>query len=192
MTGEAQRRAVFLDRDGVINRAVVRDGKPYPPDSVADLEILAGAREALVALRAAGFVNVVVTNQPDVATGTQRREVVEAMHARLVRELALDAVKVCYHVAADGCACRKPKPGMLLEAAAEHGIDLAASYVVGDRWRDIAAGQAAGCRTAFFIDYGYREQRPVQPFVAAESLAAAARLILADVPATQKPTGVPS
>ncbi len=183
---------MFLDRDGVINRAVVRDGKPYPPDSVADLEVLPGVRESLAALRAAGFVNVVVTNQPDVATGTQRREVVEAMHARLVRELALDAVKVCYHVAADDCACRKPKPGMLLEAAAEHGIDLAASYVVGDRWRDIAAGQAAGCRTAFFIDYGYREERPVQPFVAAESLAAAARLILADAPATRKPTGVPS
>lgn len=192
MTGEAQRRAVFLDRDGVINRAAVRDGKPFPPDGVAELEILPGVPEALAALRAAGFVNVVVTNQPDVATGKQLREVVEAMHARLVAELAIDAVKVCYHVAADGCACRKPKPGMLLEAAALHGVDLRASYLVGDRWRDVAAGQAAGCRTAFFIDYGYREQRPIQPFVAAESLAAAARLILVDVPSNTKTTGVPS
>ncbi len=182
MKGEAQRRAVFLDRDGVINRAVVRDGKPYPPASLAGLEILPGVPQALAALRAAGFLNVVVTNQPDVATGEQRRAVVEAMHARLARELALDAIKVCYHVAADGCACRKPKPGMLLEAAAEQGIALGASYLVGDRWRDIAAAQAAGCRAAFFIDYGYREERPAPPFVAAESLAAAARTILADAP----------
>jgi D-glycero-D-manno-heptose 1,7-bisphosphate phosphatase len=192
VTGEAQRRAVFLDRDGVINRAVVRDGKPYPPDSVAELEILPGVPEALAALRAAGFLNVVVTNQPDVATGKQRREVVEAMHARLARELAVDAFKVCYHGSADGCACRKPRPGMLLEAAADHGIDLASSYLVGDRWRDVAAGQAAGCRAAYFIDYGYREQQPVQPFLAADSLAAAARCILADVPSINRPTGVPS
>lgn len=190
MTAEAQRRAVFLDRDGVINRAVVRDGKPYPPDSVAELEILPGVPQALAALRAAGFLNVVVTNQPDVATGKQRREVVEAMHARLARELAVDAIKVCYHAAADGCACRKPKPGMLLEAASDHGIDLATSYLVGDRWRDVAAGQAAGCRAAYFIDYGYREQQPAQPFVAVESLAAAARGILADFPSIKKPTGV--
>jgi D-glycero-D-manno-heptose 1,7-bisphosphate phosphatase len=190
VTGEAQRRAVFLDRDGVINRAVVRDGKPYPPDSVAELEILPGVPQALAALRAAGFLNVVVTNQPDVATGKQRREVVEAMHARLARELAVDAIKVCYHTAADGCACRKPKPGMLLETAADHGIDLASSYLVGDRWRDIAAGQAAGCRAAYFIDYGYREQQPAQPFLPAESLAAAVRRILADVPSTKKSTGV--
>lgn len=192
MTAEAQRRAVFLDRDGVINRAVVRDGKPYPPDGVAELEILPGVPEALAALRAAGFLNVVVTNQPDVATGKQRREVVEAMHARLARQLAVDAIKVCYHVAADGCACRKPKPGMLLEAAADHGIDLASSYLVGDRWRDVAAGQAAGCRAAYFIDYGYQEQQPAQPFVAVESLAAAARDILADFPSIKKPTGVTS
>ena len=192
MTGEAQRRAVFLDRDGVINRAVVRDGRPYPPDSLAELEVLPGVPDALAALRAAGFLNIVVTNQPDVATGKQRREVVEAMHARLARDLALDAVKVCYHVSADACACRKPKPGLLLQAAAELGIDLAASYVVGDRWRDIAAGHAAGCRAAYFIDYGYREQQPTPPFVAAASLAAAVRSILTDFPSINKPTGVTS
>jgi D-glycero-D-manno-heptose 1,7-bisphosphate phosphatase len=181
---------VFLDRDGVINRAVVRDGKPYPPDTLAELEILPGVSEALAALRAAGFLNVVVTNQPDVATGRQRREVVEAMHARLARELALDGIMVCYHASADGCACRKPKPGMLLDAAVEHGIELGSSYMVGDRWRDVAAGQAAGCRAAFFIDYGYREQQPAQPFLPAGSLAAAARSILADIPSTNKSTGV--
>lgn len=171
------KRAVFLDRDGVINRAVVRGGKPYPPDSLSDLEILPGVPEALARLRAAGFLNVIVTNQPDVATGRQRREVVEAMHQFLLSHLPVDAVKVCYHVGADNCACRKPRPGMLLEAAGDLGIDLAASFMVGDRWRDVAAGQAAGCK-CFFLDYQYQENRPEKPYVAVKSLLEATGLIL--------------
>lgn len=171
------KRAVFLDRDGVINRAAVRDGKPYPPDSLNDLEILPGVPEALSRLRAAGFVNVIVTNQPDVATGKQRREVVEAIHEFLLSHLPLDAVKVCYHVDTDNCACRKPRPGMLLEAASELGIDLAASFMVGDRWRDVAAGQTAGCK-CFFLDCGYEEKRPGNPYVAVKSLSEAGDLIL--------------
>lgn len=172
-----RRRAVFLDRDGVINRAVIRGGKPYPPDSPTDLEILPGVPEALARLRAAGFVNVIVTNQPDVATGRQRREVVESIHEFLLSHLPVDRVKVCYHTEADNCDCRKPRPGMLLEAARELGIDLAASYMVGDRWRDVGAGQAAGCR-CFFVDCGYEEKRPENPYVAVKSLAEAGDLIL--------------
>lgn len=171
------RRAVFLDRDGVINRAVVREGRPYPPDSVAELQILPGVAEALQRLRDAGYLNIVVTNQPDVATGKQQREVVEAMHRQLRATLAIDAVEVCYHVDADGCACRKPKPGMILKAAEDSGIDLTASSLVGDRWRDVGAAQAAGCQT-YFIDYGYRDKRPEKPYVTVESLRAAADLIL--------------
>jgi D-glycero-D-manno-heptose 1,7-bisphosphate phosphatase len=171
------RPAVFLDRDGVINRGVVRDGRPHPPDALEDLEILPGVPEALARLRWAGYLTVVVTNQPDVATGKQRREVVDAMHAKLLSELPLDAVKVCFHVDADRCSCRKPQPGMLLEAARELDIDLGRSYMVGDRWRDIAAGQAAGCR-AFFIDYGYAEKSPEKPYVPVKSLVSAVDLIL--------------
>jgi D-glycero-D-manno-heptose 1,7-bisphosphate phosphatase len=171
------KRAVFLDRDGVVNKAIVRNGKPYPPESLEELQILAGVNEALARLRAAGFLNVIVTNQPDVATGKQRRETVEAMHAFLLSRLPVDAVKVCYHVDADNCACRKPRPGMLLEAARDLGIDLAASFLVGDRWRDVAAGQAAGCK-CFFLDGGYAEQRPEKPYVAVKSLAQAASLIV--------------
>ncbi len=171
------RRAVFLDRDGVLNRAVVRGGRPYPPDTPEALEVLPGVREALERLRAAGFLNVVVTNQPDVASGKQPRELVEAMHARLGAELAIDAFKVCYHVDADACACRKPKPGMLREAAGELDIDLASSYLVGDRWRDVEAGQAAGCEV-FFIDYAYEEKRPEKPYVAVRSLVDAADFII--------------
>jgi D-glycero-D-manno-heptose 1,7-bisphosphate phosphatase len=172
------RRAVFLDRDGVLNQSVVRDGRPYPPESVAEMRILPGVPESLAALREAGFLIVVATNQPDVATGKQSATVVEAMHARLRAELPLDDIKACYHVDADGCECRKPRPGMLLQAAREHDIDLSRSFMVGDRWRDVAAGQAAGCES-FFIDYGYREKRPDPPYIAVKSLAEAGARILA-------------
>ena len=176
-----KRRAVFLDRDGVLNRTFVRDGKPYAPQSLEDFEILPGVPEALGRLRAAGFLNVVVTNQPDVATGKQTREVVEAMHALLLKKLQVDAVKVCFHADTDACECRKPKPGMLLEAAGELGIDLQRSFMVGDRWRDVGAAQAAGCQ-AFFVDYQDREKRPEKPYVAVESLPDAAAIILRSAP----------
>ena len=171
------KRAVFLDRDGVINRSLVRDGKPYPPATLEEFELLPGVPEAIAALRAAGFVIVVATNQPDVATGKQRREVVEAMHDQLRRQLAIDAIRVCFHTDADRCTCRKPLPGMLTTAAAELGLVLGTSFMVGDRWRDIDAGRAAGCRTAF-IDYGYAEKRPEAPDIVVDSLAAASRWIL--------------
>jgi len=171
------RRAVFLDRDGVLNKAFVRGGKPYPPQTVAEVEILPGVPDALERLRKAGFLNVVVTNQPDVATGKQRREVVEQINALLQKKMPIDAIRVCFHDDAANCACRKPKPGMLLEAAQELGIDLKASFLVGDRWRDIEAGQAAGCK-GYFIDYGYSEKRPEKPYVAVKSLPDAAALIL--------------
>ena len=171
------KRAVFLDRDGVINRAVVRDGKPYPPAGIEDFELLPGVEGAAAALRAAGYLLVVVTNQPDVASGMQRREVVEAMHDQLRARGLCDDIRACYHTEADGCDCRKPKPGMLLEAAHELHIELPRSFMVGDRWRDVAAGKAAGC-TTYFIDYGYTEKRAEQPDAVVSSLADAARRIL--------------
>jgi D-glycero-D-manno-heptose 1,7-bisphosphate phosphatase len=158
---QVRRRAVFLDRDGVLNQAVVRNGKPHPPATVADLVVLPGVSEGLARLRAAGFLLVGATNQPDVARGTQQREVVEAMHTRLLQELPLDEIYVCYEDDA-GCPGRKPNPGLLLDAAQRYGIDLAASFMVGDRWRDVGAGQRAGCRTVF-LDYGYLERRPDPP-----------------------------
>ena len=171
------KRAVFLDRDGVINRAVVRDGKPYPPAGLEDFELLPGVEGAAAALRAAGYLVVVVTNQPDVATGKQRREVVEAMHDRLRASGLCDDIRACYHTDADDCDCRKPKPGMLLAAARELRIDLPRSHMVGDRWRDVAAGKAAGC-TTYFIDSGYRERQPDRPDAVVASLAEAAQQIL--------------
>jgi D-glycero-D-manno-heptose 1,7-bisphosphate phosphatase len=174
------RRAVFLDRDGVITAAVVRGGKPYPPARLEDVEILPGVEQALADLRQAGYLLVVVTNQPDVARGTQTREVVDAIHARLTAALPLDAVYCCFHDAADRCACRKPAPGLLLDAARDLGIDLPASIMVGDRWRDVEAGAAAGCRTVF-IDRGYAERRPHAFDASATSLSEAAPWILTGV-----------
>jgi D-glycero-D-manno-heptose 1,7-bisphosphate phosphatase len=170
-------RAVFLDRDGVINRAVVRDGKPFPPASVEETEILPGVAEALKSLRDAGFLLIVVTNQPDVARGTTSKASVEAINAYLNSKLALDEFRTCYHDSADQCECRKPRPGSLLEAAAEHSIDLARSYMVGDRWRDIEAGERAGCKTVF-IDYGYDEKQPESPSFTVTSLLEASKIIL--------------
>ncbi len=174
------KRAVFLDRDGVLNRAEVRDGKPYPPASVARLEILPGVPQALQALRAAGWLLVVVTNQPDVARGTARREDVEAINQRLRAELPLDDIRTCYHDSGDGCDCRKPLPGLLLGAARDHGIALERSFMVGDRWRDVEAGARAGCATVF-IDYGYAERQPAHPDHRVRSLPEAAQIILGEV-----------
>jgi D-glycero-D-manno-heptose 1,7-bisphosphate phosphatase len=171
------RRAVFLDRDGVINRAFVRGGRPYPPDSLEQLELLPGVVEAVASLRAAGYLVVVATNQPDVASGRQERAVVEAMHERIRNAVAVDAIKVCYHGDVDGCHCRKPRPGMLLEAAAEFSVELARSFMVGDRWRDVGAGRAAGCRT-ILVGEGYGETFPDPPDASAGSLREAADLIL--------------
>lgn len=148
----------------------MRGGRPFAPVSSEELQILPGVPEALKRLRAAGFLNVVVTNQPDLATGKQQPAVLAAMHDRLLGELALDSIRVCPHVDADGCACRKPLPGLLLEAARDLQIDVTASFLVGDRWRDISAGQSAGC-ACYFIDYAYDEKRPEKPYVAVKSLA---------------------
>jgi len=178
-------RAVFLDRDGVIIRPELRNGRPYPPVSVDQVEVLPGVSESLARLRAAGFRLIVVTNQPDVARGQQRREVVEAIHAELRARLPLDDIRVCYHDETDECDCRKPRPGLLLEAARHAMVDLGRSFMVGDRWRDIEAGHRAGC-SAVFIDYGYAEARPEQPDACCGSLPEAVDWILARVAAVDQ------
>jgi D-glycero-D-manno-heptose 1,7-bisphosphate phosphatase len=171
------RRAIFLDRDGVINRAVVRDGKPYPPANLAEMKILPGVVDALTALHDAGFMLIVVTNQPDVARGTVSLSVVEEINNYLTSCLPIDEFRTCYHDNSDDCDCRKPLPGALLAAAKQHGLNLSESYMVGDRWRDTEAGQRAGCKT-FFIDYGYAEKQPESISFRVHSLAEAAQIIL--------------
>jgi transaldolase len=173
----ALKRAVFLDRDGVVNDAVVRNGLPYPP-APSEMRVASDAPQGLRALRDAGFALFVVTNQPDVARGTRTLADVDAIHARLAAQLPLDGFYTCAHDDRDACDCRKPLPGLLLRAAREHGVDVRRSYLIGDRWKDIAAGRAAGATTVF-IDYGYREARPDPPADATvSSLGGAVRWIL--------------
>lgn len=174
------KRAIFLDRDGVINRAVVRGGKPYPPATLAEFQLLPGVGDACRQLKDTGFILVVATNQPDVGRGTQRREEVEAMHAAMCAALPIDRVEVCYDRGqGEPSEFRKPAPGMLRRAAQELDIDLAESWMIGDRWRDIDCGAAAGCRT-IFIDHGYDERLRQMPDFRAASLLEAAAIILRD------------
>jgi D-glycero-D-manno-heptose 1,7-bisphosphate phosphatase len=168
------RRAVFLDRDGVLIRNEVRGGKPYAITDGQPAELIAGVPEACAMLSSAGFLLVMVTNQPDVATGRTSRRFVEETNARLATVLRLDDVQVCYHDDAAHCECRKPEPGMLLAAAAKFDIDLLDSVLIGDRWRDIEAGRRAGCHT-ILIDYGYTDRVPPLPDHRTTSLLEAAR-----------------
>ncbi len=171
------RPAIFLDRDGVINANLERDGKPVAPTSLDEFRFLPGVEDAVRRLKQAGYLIIVCTNQPDVPNGRTSQATVEAMHDLVRAKLDVDFIKVCFHSDADGCACRKPKPGMILAAADEHSIDLPRSYVVGDRWRDVAAGRAAGCLT-IFVEYGYEQEGPNEPDHVVASLSEAANLIL--------------
>jgi D-glycero-D-manno-heptose 1,7-bisphosphate phosphatase len=176
---DTRHRAIFLDRDGVINRPLIRAGKPYPPSSLAEFEILPGVSEACRILKAQGFLLVIATNQPDVGRGILARDSVETIHCRLLQQLPIDRVMTCYHGGArcgDPCHCRKPEPGMLFQAAETLRIDLANSFMIGDRWRDVDCGFNAGCKT-IFIDWGYKEKLKRDPDFRAPDLLAAAQLI---------------
>jgi D-glycero-D-manno-heptose 1,7-bisphosphate phosphatase len=170
-------RAVFLDRDGVLTRVVVRNGQPAAPLTLDEFAIEPQSLTALPALRAAGFLLIVVTNQPDVARGWVAREAVEEMHRRLRAALPLDDIKVCWEPDGPDNTCYKPKPGMLLAAAAEHGVELRRSFMIGDRWRDVGAGRAAGCFTVF-IDRGYAEPLRDTPDAVCADLVGAAAVVL--------------
>lgn len=170
------RPAVFLDRDGVINEITVIDGVPHPPNSVEEFRFLPGVREACDALTSAGYLLIVVTNQPDVARGTQTEAQVEEMNRLVEQELPVDLVLTCYHDNADACDCRKPKPGLLLRAASKWEIDLPRSFMIGDRWSDTEAGKTAGCKT-ILIERDYSQREKCQPDWIAHDLSTATRLI---------------
>lgn len=175
------RPAIFLDRDGTLNQQVIRDGKPYPPHTLAEFQLFPDVPAACAQLAAAGYVLVVATNQPDVGRGTQSLAVVEAMHAKLrqlIPELA--RIEACYAPGRGESPPdprRKPAPGMLLDAARELDLDLARSWMIGDRWRDVDCGRRAGVRTVF-IDFGYAEELRATPDFTVRSFADAAATIL--------------
>lgn len=174
-----KRPAVFLDRDGVLNETSIIGDVPQAPARLEDFRLAPGGEAALARLKELGFVLIVVTNQPGVARGEISRDEVERMHEMLRASLPLDAVYACYHDDHDECDCRKPKPGLLVRAAAEHGLDLARSYLIGDRWRDVGAARAAGCK-AVWIDYRYPERLPATPDARVGSLEEAVAWVIAD------------
>lgn len=184
MTGRA---AVFLDRDGVINELVLdpRDDRPESPLHAADVRLIEGARDAVAALRGAGFLLVGASNQPAAAKGKATTDELREVHERVVELLgdaALDDWRYCLHRAQDGCACRKPKPGLVLDAAADHGIDLASSWMVGDADTDVEAGRAAGVRTVLVEhpESAHRRTGNAQPDATVRNLEEAAAFILGD------------
>lgn len=169
---------MFLDRDGVLNEPCVREGRPYPPEHVDQLRLLPGVQEACGELQRAGYTLVCITNQPDIARGIADPGQVEAIHARLSQWLPLTEIVVCPHDDDDDCFCRKPKPGMILDSAKRLDLDLSRSVTVGDRWRDVAAGQSAATATVF-VDRGYAEPRPSDPDLTVTELKEAVEWMIA-------------
>lgn len=149
-------KAVFLDRDGVINKAIIKEGKAYAPRTVQEFEIITGVAEEIIRLKKAGYVLIVITNQPEIARGTTPRSHVDVMNAIIRERMAVDGIFVCPHDDPDGCSCRKPKPGLILQAAEKHAIDLKQSFVVGDGWKDMEAARAAGC-LEILLDASYNQ-----------------------------------
>ena len=174
-------KAVFLDRDGVLNEIIFREGKPTSPREIGEFRLLPGVNEALRALKDRGFLVFVITNQPEIARGTLTVERLREMHHLLSQTLSIDKIYVCMHNDGDGCECRKPKPGLLLRGAEEWEIDLGASYMVGDRWKDIEAGATAGCTTILVKSPCSGEPspgEPVQSDYVVENLLEAAKIIV--------------
>jgi D-glycero-D-manno-heptose 1,7-bisphosphate phosphatase len=169
--------AIFLDRDGVINQAILVDGKPYPPKDISELILLPKVAEALQLLKDAGYFLIVITNQPDVVRGKTKLETVEMINQFLKDLLPIDDIFTCYHDDTEDCNCRKPKPGNILKAADQYNINIPSSFMIGDRWRDVEAGESAGCKT-FFIDYSYQEKQPEIYSYKVKSLYEAAEIIL--------------
>jgi D-glycero-D-manno-heptose 1,7-bisphosphate phosphatase len=169
--------AVFLDRDGVLNESVIKSGRPYPPSKLSDVRIITGVVEAIRLMQESELEIVVVTNQPDFSRGIATKYEIESINNFLAQKLEINHFYTCLHDDSDDCNCRKPKSGLLTKAALDLDLDLQSSFMVGDRWKDIEAGQNVGC-TCFFIDYSYCEKMPKEPFFPVASLLAAAREIV--------------
>ena len=170
-------RAVFLDRDGVINCAIVINQKPYAPIKLKKLKILPGIKKALKELQKSNWLTIVVTNQPDVARGKAKLRDIELINKYLKKQLPINAFYTCYHDTIDYCDCRKPSPGFFFKAKKAYKIDLKKSFMIGDRWSDIEAGRRAGCKTVF-IDHGYAEKQPRKYNYKVKSLPDAVKIIL--------------
>lgn len=169
------KQAIFLDRDGVINSTIIKEGKPFSPRKFEDFKLVDGVKDILERFKARGWLNIIVTNQPDIARGLMKKEELQKMHNLIRENLPVDDIFICPHDDADNCNCRKPKPGMLLEAAKKWDIDLNESFMIGDSWKDIEAGRNAGC-TTLLIDSPYNKQ--IDSDLRANELSALSEMIL--------------
>lgn len=170
-------KAVFLDRDGVINQLIIRNGKAQAPYTLEEFALFPGVEQACLDLKAAKFLLVVVTNQPDVSRGWTTVESVDLINGKIRELLPIDAIEICFHTDVDQCHCRKPLPGMLVEASKRLNIDLTRSFMVGDRYGDIAAGIKAGC-TTILVGPGDQQGNHPDPHFRAPSLWESSRWIL--------------
>lgn len=157
-------KAIFLDRDGVLNKLIIREGKAQAPYTIEEFALYPGVEKALFLIKQKGYLAIVVTNQPDVARGWVKKESVEMINSKIRELLPIDDIKICFHTNADKCLCRKPLPGMLLEAAKEWDIDLQKSFMFGDRYGDMAAGFMAGCKTVLIGDGDDQGEHPSPDF----------------------------
>jgi D-glycero-D-manno-heptose 1,7-bisphosphate phosphatase len=172
---QVKERAVFLDRDGVINKVIFRNGLPASPRSLEEFGLNDGIRQTARRLKDYGFRIIVVTNQPDLVRGEITKGILDLMTQRMRWEIPIDDVFICPHDDHHQCSCRKPKPGMLIHAASRWKIDLSSSFMIGDTWKDIEAGKAAGCKT-ILLDAAYNQE--VECDFRVKSLLEAADLII--------------
>jgi D-glycero-D-manno-heptose 1,7-bisphosphate phosphatase len=170
-------RAIFLDRDGVVNKVVLRKGTPSSPRTVDEFELEADAHKSISRLKAAGFKIFVVSNQPDLARGHLTRAALDAMTGTVLATLPVDGVRICPHDDDDACSCRKPKPGMLIDLARENRLVLSQSFMIGDSWKDSTAAARAGCRS-IILDRPYNQNAPADLRVT--DLGQAADVVLED------------
>jgi len=169
-------KAIFLDRDGVLNKAPIINGIPQSPKEIDDVKIISKTYSALKKLKLMGFCLVIITNQPDFRRGTTSKTKLQTLNNHIGKLTKIQNIYTCFHDDLDNCLCRKPKPGLILMAANDLNIKLSESYLIGDRWKDIEAAQNAGVQ-GFFIDYKYKERQPELPYIAVDSLYHAATYI---------------
>ena len=175
-----KRVAIFLDREGTLNKAYIKNGLPISHPSFNKFKILPGVKNSIIKLKKLGFLCLLITNQPDVSRKKIKKNVVKKMNNFIKKKIKLDDVFVCYHDDKHNCNCRKPKPGLLLDGSRKWNINLKESYMIGDRWKDISAGVSAGCKT-IFINNKYKELTPQNPNYVTDSLIKAAQFIEKEV-----------
>lgn len=155
-------KAVFLDRDGIINVTQVINKKPVAIRAFEQFVFVEGIQKAIDKFIKIGYTIFVVTNQPDISRGKIKIEEVEKINRHILHELPIKKIYMCTHDYYDNCECKKPKAGMLFSAKKEYDVELKSSWIIGDRWSDIEAGKNAGCKT-IFVDYGYDEKLKSNP-----------------------------